>query len=71
MVLSVMVVCICIIIFHGIYSPYPQIFFLWEANFFFKSCSLGVGILHISWGPSVLGGPNFLFGAGVLGHFLP
>ena len=30
------VVCICIIIFHVIYSPYPQIIFLWGINFFFN-----------------------------------
>ena len=31
-----LVVCICILIFHGIYSPYPQIFFFGggRANFF-------------------------------------
>ena len=31
------VVCICIIIFLGLYSP--QDFLLWGANFFFVSCS--------------------------------
>ena len=30
------VVSICTVIFHGIYSHYPQILFLWEANFFFR-----------------------------------
>ena len=29
-----LVVCIYILIFHGIYSPYPQILFLWGTNFF-------------------------------------
>ena len=34
------VVSICTVIFHGMYSHYPQILFLWEANFFFfRSCS--------------------------------
>ena len=31
------VVCICIVILHGIYSPYPPKIFLWEAQFFFIS----------------------------------
>ena len=35
-----LVVCNCILVFHGIYSLYPQIFFLWRAKkFFCVSCS--------------------------------
>ena len=55
------VVCICIVIFHGIHSPLPTNIFLWGAKYFFVSCSQGLGILQSSWGPSALGGPNFLF----------
>ena len=68
-----LVVCICICIFHGVYNPLPhlQIFFLWRAKKFFVSCSQGLGKFQTSWGPSVQGGPNFLFGRGRLGHFLP
>ena len=38
---------------------------------FFVSCSYGLGKFQISWGTSVFGGPNFYFGKGRLGHFLP
>ena len=65
------VVCICIVIFHCIYSCLLTNIFLWEAKFFLISCSQVLGIFQISWGPSVLGFPNFLFGGGGLGHFLP
>ena len=59
------VVCICIINFHGIFTSLPtNIFFVGGAKFFFVSCSKGLGIFQISWGPSLLGGPNFLFGIG-------
>ena len=59
------VVFICIVIFHGIYSPIPtNIFFLWQAKFFFVSCSQGLGIFQISWGLSVLGVPISFLGEG-------
>ena len=63
-------VCICIFIFHGIYSPLPTNIFLWGLNFVFVSCRKGLGIFQISWEPSVLGGSNCLFRRGGLGHFL-
>ena len=40
-----LIVCICILIFHGLYSPSPQTKFV--------SCSLGLGKFQISWRPSV------------------
>ena len=49
-----LVVCICILFFHGVYSTN---IFLWRDNFFFLVLSC-----QISWSPSILGGPNFLFG---------
>ena len=58
-------------LFSMVYTPlYPQMFFLWVATFVCVcvSCSQGLGI---SWGPSVLGGPNFILGRGGLGDFLP
>ena len=66
------VVCICIVIFHGMNSPQAtNIFFCGGLNFFFVSWSQRLGIFQISSGPSVLegrgvGGPNFLFGRGGL-----
>ena len=62
-----LVVCICILIFHGIYSPLPTNIFLWE-TFFFRVLQ-GLGRFQISWRASVLGEPNFLFGRGELDHF--
>ena len=68
----VVVGCVSVSLFSMVYTPpSPQIFFLWGAKFFFTSCSQGMGIFQISWGLSVLGGPNFLSGRGGLGHFLP
>ena len=40
--------------------PYTQIFFLWALkNFSYRQ---ELEKFRISWGPSLLGGPNFLFG---------
>ena len=60
-----LVVCICIVIFHGIYSPLTtNIFFCGGIIFFSVPCSQGLRIFQISWGPSVFGGSNFLFERG-------
>ena len=51
-----LVVYVCILIFHGIYSPQPTNVFLWGTKFFVcVSCRQGLGRFQISWGPSVLG----------------
>ena len=47
-----MVVCICIVIFHGIHSLYPQKVFCGGLIFFFRILRFGPGNI---WGPSVLG----------------
>ena len=64
-----LVPCTCTLIFHSINSHLPTTIFLCEGLisffFFFVSCSYELGKFQISWGPSVLGGPNFLFGRGV------
>ena len=46
---KLLVVFICIIIFHSIYSLQPSNFFQWGLNFFFVSCSQGLGIFQIFW----------------------
>ena len=57
---NLLVVCVYILIFHGIYSPPANIFFV-GLKIFFVSCSQGLGKFQISLGPSVLGGTNILF----------
>ena len=60
---NLLVVHICILIFHGVYSPLTtKIFLQGEGGYFFVPCSYELGRFQICWGPSVLGGPNFLFG---------
>ena len=51
---KILVVCICILIFHGIYSSQPQIYFFCEGLIFFHVLQLGPG--KIFWGASVLEG---------------
>ena len=60
-------------LFSMVYTPpYPQIYiFLWGTILFFISCSQGLGRFQISWGASVLGRPNSIFGRGRIDHFLP
>ena len=65
-------VCICVLIFHGIYStPTPPTNISFMGANFFLSCSKGLGKFQISWGPLVLGGPNFLFGRKVFFSLKP
>ena len=54
---NLLVVCLCISIFHGIFTPAKKIslfFSVWLKQFF-ASCSQGLEKCEISWGPSVLG----------------
>ena len=46
-----LVVCICVLSFHGIYSPHQQIFFLWRAKKFFCVLQLGAQKISNFWGP--------------------
>ena len=63
------VVCICIIIFHGIYfSLSPNIFLVGGYFFFFCILQLGRGNISNFLVTSCIGGPNFLFRGGRLGH---
>ena len=65
-------VCICVLIFHGIYStPTPPTNISFMGANFFLSCSKGLGKFQISWGLLVLGGPNFLFGRKVFFSLKP
>ena len=56
-----LVICICILIFHGIYSPHPQIFFFVGTRTFFRILQLGSGKISNSLGTVCIEGPNFNF----------
>ena len=65
------VVCICVLIFPGIYSPLPtNIFFYGRLNFFFLDL-VARGWEYFKFLGNLLywRGPNFLFGRGGQGHF--
>ena len=70
-----LIVCICILVSMVYNPPYPQIYFFCVGDFFFRVLQLGAVKISIFFffrvGGSVLGVFNFLFGKGVLHHFLP
>ena len=58
-------------LFSMVYTTLTTNIFLWGTNFFFfMSYSQELRRFQIYLRPSVLGGPNFLFGRGGLGHFI-
>ena len=57
-----LVFCVCILVFHGIYSLAPSTnVFVVGTKKFFLSFSYGLGKFQTSWEAFLLGGLNFLF----------